>query len=438
MSLPKADAFQANPLGQAESITPAGQHRKITSRVICVRYDQSAVTPVLSVQREFNVGSGILRGRQDYAGRLMMDHIIGSRGQPLFGTQMRLGTVSVWEHQVRYLSQVGNDAKRIRAIVGNGNLTQNPFFVAWLGQDGLLIRLRHEPVTDRSYDCLVVGENGAVTVEIVRFEGAGSLEDEAGWRALDALSGKPLPSSTQVALSGQRIVRDGRPILRQQLEEQVISGLFYDLRHVFRFPAVRSGSYWRDLGLEQFYDHGSINTDVVAKALKRLPITTRWRALTNDENSVRTALCDKGYREAPADDSGPGTYSFSSDFVHITFSDAIYCHNVLGIDQEGSLCSMQVTGWSNNVGATLEGLSKLAANVFQEALLLDNGGDVFYLVNHDPGEKMIPYSRLANPDSTVVASCENRYFIRSVVLLTSGEVSNDGDIEVFKPSLAVN
>ena len=345
---------------------------------------------------------------------------------------MRTGTISVWEHQVRHLSQ-RDEKQRIISIIGNGNLTQNPYFVAWEGQDGLLTRLKHEPIKNRKYDCVVVDDNNNVTVKTLRFHSDSNISNEAGWQAINVATEKALSDSTQVAFSGQRVVKDGQPMSRQELSEKIISGCFYDLRHVFRFPAVHSDAYWRDLALEQFYDHGLINTDTIIKALKGEPITTRWRDLTDNETYVRKALLDKGYQES---DSGkPGTYSLDGSFVDIVFLDSIYCHNVVGIDKEkGNLCFMQVTGWSNNVGATLQGLSQLAANVFQDAILLNNGGDVFYLVNQDQNEKMISYNKLDDPNWTVVASCENRYYIRAVLLLIADHPLKNNDIEVLKPN----
>ena len=81
-------------------------------------------------------------------------------------------------------------------------------------------------------------------------------------------TGKQLSDNVEMAFSGQRIVKDGKPLTRDQLCEQVLSGLYYDLRHVFRFPAVKQGEYWKDVGLEQFYDHGCIRRSAVAKALE--------------------------------------------------------------------------------------------------------------------------------------------------------------------------
>lgn len=425
--------FSSNPLPEEQKTTPAGRRRGIASKLLCIRYNWETIKPLLSVQTEFNRGSGIIRGRRDSNDRLMMDHIIGLKGQKLFGTDLRTGTISIWEHQIRYLlSQSENSQERIVAIMGNGNLTQNPYFIAWFGENGLLVRLEHEPVGDREYDCLVIAKNNRVTLETLRFITDEQPHTDVGWQAINTTTNQPLPDTTRVAFSGQRIVKDGQAISRTQLAKQVISGQFYDLRHVFRFPAVSSQGYWRDLALEQFYHNQGVNTDTVSKAFRGEAITTCWRNLTNNEDAVRTALLDKGYQENNQEQ--PGSFRLVGDHVEINFLDSIYCHNVLGVDKEtGKLCSLHITGWSNNVGTTLSGLAQLAANVFQDAILVNNGGDVFCMVNQDQHQQMIPYSKLDDSNWTLVPSCEQRYYIRSALLLVA-QACNHNYVEVIKPN----
>lgn len=409
-----------NPLPNEQKITPAGRRRGINSHILCIRYNQKAIKPVLSVQKEFNLGNGIVRGCS--AGkRLRLDHIIDSRGKQLFGADLRTGTISVWEHQVRYLlnKQVSNN--QIASVITNGNLTQNSYFIAWFKQDGLLIRLKDEPIATQDYDCVVIDEYNQATIEKLSFKNQ-DIQAENGWQAINTITKKPLNPSVQFAFSGQRVVKNGQPISQQELETQIISGCYADLRHVFRFAAIPSAGYWLDLGLEQFYDYGKININTVIKALRHEPINIQWRDLCNDVNVIKKALADKGYQESNS--GNPGTYYLSGSSVSIVFLQAIYCHSILGIDKQGELCSMYITGWSNNVGTTLQSLSQLAANLFQDAILVNNGGDVFQLVNYDQKEQMIPYTKLQDPHWTVIESCDQGYYIRSVLLMTSDRPVN--------------
>lgn len=131
-------AFVPNPLPDEQKITPAGRRRGINNHILCIRYNQKTIKPVLSVQKEFNLGSGIIRGCS--AGdHLSLDCIIDFRGKQLFGADLRTGTISLWEHQVRYFlnKQVSNN--QIASVITNGNLTQNYYFLAWFKQHGLLI-----------------------------------------------------------------------------------------------------------------------------------------------------------------------------------------------------------------------------------------------------------------------------------------------------------
>ena len=423
-------AFVPNPLPDEQKITPAGRRRGINSHILCIRYNQKAIQPVLSVQKEFNLGSGIIRGCS--AGdRLSLDRIIDSRGKQLFGADLRTGTISVWEHQVRYLLNTQNNNNQIISVITNGNLTQNSYFVAWVKQDGLLIRLKDEPIATQIYDCVVVDECNQASIEKISFKNQ-DIQAQTGWQAINTVTNKPLNSSIQFAFSGQRVVKNGQPISPQELETQVIAGCYADLRHVFRFAAIPSAGYWLDLGIEQFYNNRKINIDTVIRALRHEPVNIQWRDLCNDENVIKKALADKGYQES--NNGNPGSYYLSGSSVNIVFLPAIYCHSILGIDKQGELCSMYITGWSNNVGTTLQSLCQLAANIFQDAILVNNGGDVFSLVNYDQKEQMIPYNKLQNPHWTVIESCEQRYYIRSVLLMTCDRPLNEGDIQVLQPN----
>ena len=425
-----SNAFTPNPLPDEQNITPAGHHRGISSQILCILYNQNTIKPVLSVQKEFNLGSGIIRG-SSASDRLSLDRFIDFKGKELFGAALRTGTISVWEHQIRYLLNKKSGSDKIISIITNGNLTQNSYFVAWFKQDGLLIRLRDEPIATQIYDCIVIDNNSKASIEKVRFQNQ-DIQAETGWQPIDAITNKSLSPAVQFLFSGQRVVKNGQPISQQELATQIISGCYADLRHVFRFAAVPRAGYWLDLGLEQFYISRKINVDTVMKALRHEPISVRWRDFCDDINTIKKALADKGYQEC--NNGVPGTYYLSSNSVNIVFLEAIYCHNILGIDKQGNLCSMYITGWSNNVGTTLAGLSQLAAKVFQDAVLLNNGGDVFYLTNYDQKEQMIPYSKLPDPHSTIVESCEHRYYSRSVLLMTCDRFINEQDIQILKPN----
>lgn len=162
-------AFVPNPLPDEQKITPAGRRRGINSHILCIRYNQNAIKPVLSVQQEFNLGSGIIRGCS--AGdRLSLDRAIDARGKQLMGANLRAGTISVWEHQIRYLLNKQHKDRQVISVITNGNLTQNYYFVAWFKQDGLLIRLKNEPVATQTYDCIVVDECDRASIEKISFQ----------------------------------------------------------------------------------------------------------------------------------------------------------------------------------------------------------------------------------------------------------------------------
>jgi len=297
-----------------------------------------------------------------------------------------------------------------------------------------MTRLADEPIDDRVYDCLVVPATRKSTIRKVRFTTEGSSSDECGWVAIDHQTDEALPASTRFALSGQRMVSDRQPLTEAELHRQILSGLYYDLRHAFRFPAVKAGNYWKDVGLAEFYSHGSIDRMVVEKVLAGGVIRTRWVDYTESEEGLRAGLEAKGCVESASGERG--TYAIDGSYLEIVYLNGLYCHNLIGLDPDNNLVSMQVAGWSNNVGSSLLALSRLASQVYQDAILLDNGGDVFFLYNRDPDRhRVIPYEKRDDASWTVVKSCEDRYFIRSVLMFVTEHKPTGGEIQAFDPQL---
>lgn len=411
---------EALPLPQR---TPAGARSGLSSEVLVRRYGPG-VRPRLSVQREFNLGSGIVRGARDAAGHLVPDHVVSLDGTRLFGPDMRRGTITVWEHQVRALMAAPRP-ERVVAVVGNGNLTQNPGFVAWVGAEaGLLVRVQGEPVLSRIYECVVLDDLGAVSIRRLRFEPGAGRDAVGGWLALDVDDGERPLSRDAVAFSGQRLVRAGRALDAHERRRQILDGLFYDLRHVFRFPAVHAGGLWRDVGLETLFAGGGLDGGMLAETLAGGPLRTRWAGFGVERGVLERALADKGY--VPGDPDAGGRYRFDGDVLTFTPLPGIYPHNVFGVDQQGQPASLLVTGWSNNAGYTVDQLAEAAGRLFRDAVLLDNGGDVFLLENRDAGSLLIPPALAWNgsgrlvpgplPGADVQGFAEGRFTLRSVLL----------------------
>lgn len=242
--------------------------------------------------------------------------------------------------------------RRPLAVTGCGNLGMNPGVLAAL-PDGR------------------VGTLGP-------YGGAIHVEPDGSGRGLDELPSGP----RGFAVSGPRLVRKGRPLPPR-------AETFADPRHLLLFPYVQVRRGVRiDLGLDLLLASEDLKLyrDAVEGSLPvRIPLETevvlppggsgeRMR-LPIDGEAVRRALDVKGYRESALGE--PGTYRLAPDSLEISFLPGIYPHHVLAVDVEGAVHSILVSGASNRAGVRVRELAEdLAAAGFQEAILLDNGGDV--------------------------------------------------------------
>lgn len=122
-----------------------------------------------------------------------------------------------------FLDDNGNPKRRL-IMVGNRNLGNNWHCVAW--HEGWaprrLFALHGEPITERTYTCLVWWKNRGPSAETLRFDEDGGVYTTAD----DADVSKEIEWATY----GQQPLRDGRIIPIQEMIAE-----YYDLRHVFSY-----------------------------------------------------------------------------------------------------------------------------------------------------------------------------------------------------------
>jgi len=172
---------------------------------------------------------------------------------------------------------------------------------------------------------------------------------------------------------------------------------------VFCFPAVKFGDFWLDVGLHGFYDsNGRVDPAAVAAAFADPVRVSKPRG-------VSMAETQKG-----VGDKATYTRLVRQRPLTIGYGLGIYPFNLIGV-KDGCLVSVQITGWSNNSGTTLPGAAEIAAAFVDDAILLDEGGDVMYFEAPAGGE--LTYRNVADRSTCVVASCENRYIIRGALCI---------------------
>jgi len=186
---------------------------------------------------------------------------------------------------------------------------------------------------------------------------------------------------------------------------QVRGGEFYDLRHIFLFGRVETGSDHRlDVGLAGLWGgNGNIDVDAVERAIHGEPITSDVRQLAVD--LVHGA---KGYHSV-TDPRTAGEYSLENGLLRAVLRRGINPHNMIGIRKDGSLILAVIRGFSNRVGITVQGGAEIMRLLGAEtALLIDNGGDV--MMNFD-GEMVLSSSE------------GQRERLRSIILLRTRQPS---------------
>jgi len=345
--------------------------------------DPEQVVPAISVQEEWNLSRGIIRGVKDADGTLLEDHICEELrgGTPVDAGERIVGAKNmrrqVWAadyHKQQFAKRYPD--RKIVAWVGNGNLLSNPHFVGYA--EGKLYRLRSEcgAMQNRPYTSLVVrkpGEGKRVSIDTLRYEcppAAVTIRNGAG---------ADITAQVECATFGQHLVRDGEAIGDAELKAMALAGQFYDLRHLFLFGRIRMGTRdeqrWLDAGLAAFWDgHGGLDTDCLERAMDGQSIDVDVSSL--DSAAIHLAMDEKGYDQA-VEPRQPGQYTVKGGRMRVVLLEGIYPHNLIGIRRDDSVISVVLRGQSNRVGVTICGAAKIMRDLGAwNALLLDNGGDV--------------------------------------------------------------
>lgn len=368
---------------------PGGDWRSKPAQVLALEIDPKYVSPAISVQPEWNKGLGIIRGRKGQNGKLIEDHIcerptphgqLVDIGKAIFGADnIRKGVWTVEEHLLRY-SSIHRD-QSILGWVGNGNLLNNPHFVAFVrysDREQLFHLKSEEPLLKVRdgwrYSCLVVKREGyqaKVSIENLHFKYQKGLP-----RVFSAIDETDVTDEIEYATFGQRLIDNGQLLDVDQLCDMAKNEQFYDLRHLLLFGRLPFGEKrWMDAGLAAFWNQeGRLKDKELVAAIKGEPISLNVSQFS--EKDVVKALLDKGYKRSE-NVSKQGHFKLEKGELTIVFRYGIYPHNMIGIRKDGKLLSVVIRGLSNRVGVTIFGASKIMKMLgAEDALLIDNGGDV--------------------------------------------------------------
>lgn len=152
----------------------------------------------------------------------------------------------------------GLPARRL-ILVGNRNLGNNLWFVAWhKDQNPRCLHLRTEPVLERTYSCLVWYKDRDLAIEPLEFKRGHT--DLLPYRASD---GACMAEQISWCTYGQQVLRDGELVSIEEIIDE-----FYDIRHVL---------YYSVMGR---YDHGQAELREIYQGYPetyKMKVVAAWR-----------------------------------------------------------------------------------------------------------------------------------------------------------------
>lgn len=336
----------------------------------------------------------------------------------------RAGTWTVYHHLERFVKECG-DKWTIVAVQSNGDLTMNPWHVAYFGtshisqQKGELCALLtdgdpQEPVASRIYHSLVKWRSDARQVRKRPFECLKlRIEDTPRGRALKIIDPdvsaryaddfKNLENYNQKTGDIAPLVEftlSGKPIVEDGVELSLANAIdrFEDIRHVFNLPTVPAKGFLRgqevlrlNFGEYQLFANlnerrAALSSPVIIDLDIDGRVSVAWQ-------NVASTLRKRHFKESSESPTRRGQFrryrdQTDRDKVEIFFPFNVYPFGVLGIqepqeDEGGGLVCLSSGGLSGRVGNTLEGTARIMFDFFgcTDAMVLDEGYDVFFISN---------------------------------------------------------
>ena len=337
--------------------------------------------------------------------------------------EQRAGTWTIYHH----LNEFYRATKDQWLIIGAqscGDLTMNPWHVAYIGKKSYLTMLQDticgmlidddykEPIKDRVYRCLVKWNGDAATKldrqyefldlkfislgkqkviqiydsEIARNYGErlGNIDDYD--RDLQNISPNIAPL-IEFALAGKTIIQKDH-----QIPLSTASDKFQDVRHIFSLPyKVKCSGYFRrqeitTINLGEYQLYGDLNARRAALCGPIIIDTdiSQEGSFHIDLEELKQELKSKNFKLVSESPRTVGEYCIHNDdkTVEIYFPKNVYPFGVLGMHDNEIIC-LSSSGLSGRIGNTLEGITRIMIDGFscQEAMVLDEGFDVFQIIN---------------------------------------------------------
>jgi hypothetical protein len=386
------------------------------------------------------------------------------------GFEQRAGTWTVYHHLKRFIAARG-DRWQVIGIQSNGDLTMNPWHVAFIGdshiarQKHVLCRLatgdQEEPIESRVYRCFVKWNERATRacgrrydfLDLdIRVEPPGNrytlrLHDpdernrnERWLKRRRRKHSEDITELVEFALAGKQVVERGVDLAMSNAIDR-----FQDIRHVFDVPSVPAhGSYQMvDVRSLYFGEYQLFKYPNERRAALFAPVVinlTIEKSVEVTWSELKTQLLKEHFRLTHESPTRPGQFRRVSDApglnqVEIFFPQNVYPFGALGLQHGDAgdsaderraaanaekLICLSAGGLSGRVGNTLTGVTRIMYDFFgcSDAIILDEGLDVFSVVN--------PVVRAGKPAANGIAyRYDNDEFRRRVLTVTKKLVDTE-------------
>jgi len=368
-------------------------------RVVLYRVPREAELAV-TFQREACGGHHIVRGQSMPGTPFAGQYMTTLTGRTAYSAdEMRAETLSYAEQVRRYEER--RPDRVVLGFAGAGNITMNPRFMAFDGEAMAYTDPDVGGTFGKPCPALLVWRNGGAElrsdVSFNRVDGKSAV----------AVSGVDRTTEIASAIQGPQLVENGRPISETQLIKLAADGWFYDLRHILQFPFLtwpprrpRDERLEIDCGLETFWAGGQLNQTQVRDALSGEEIEIHLDPYLDTVHDyvrevgggkpvgidpIEETLRAQGYSDRlPRGERGWFAIDREENTLHMCLRRGIYNHSILGLTEDRELRWLGIAGLGGRVGVTMEQAARLAAdNGMDNALLVDNGGDVMLNLRND-------------------------------------------------------
>ncbi|GCA75439.1 hypothetical protein MiTe_02273 [Microcystis aeruginosa NIES-2520] len=336
--------------------------------------------------------------------------------------EQRAGTWTLYHHLKEFYDQLGQDWLIIGAQ-GCGDLTMNPWHLAYLGPNYYIKSLQNqlcgmflpggyqEPINQRIYRCLVkwcdaMARHLGHRYEFLdlRFIMAGGAniiqinDPRVARRYDDFLRTLPgydanlqnIAPFLEFALGGKTIIQQGDVVPLFTAIDR-----FQDVRHIFCLPGKIpcAGNFMKQaidkIYLGEYQLYGDLNA---RRAALNGPIIVETQLISPGgfleinlaDPAVANQLTKNNFRRVGVSPRRAGEYFPypGGDTVDIYFPKNIYPFGILGMSGQRIICFAS-SGLGARIGNTLEGITLIMSDGFgaEEAMVLDEGYDVFQMIN---------------------------------------------------------